>query len=216
MKAKPPKEKGGSTENARRLKSNTESLRDEVSPADAYGTHQLCAWKVGPGQFWFQTTRSNFARKLAKRGDARRVEVVGLNHYRQTFEILGTRRKVERIIRRYLASTPDQFSARVVAEKPLKIIPRVGDSGRNRKERIMSREEIIAGNPIVDFVRSRGHELKPAGQNFVTNGCPQTQHKHGHRPVMIYPETQSWSCHDCKRGGSVIDWVMHEAERHRR
>ena len=33
----------------------------------------------------------------------------------------------------------------------------------------MSREEIIAANPIVDFVRSRGHELKPAGQNFVTN-----------------------------------------------
>ena len=72
----------------------------------------------------------------------------------------------------------------------------------------MSREEIIAANPIVDFVRSRGRELKPAGQNFVTNACPQTQHKRGHRPVMIYPETQSWSCHDCKSGGSVIDWVM--------
>ena len=27
---------------------------------------------------------------------------------------------------------------------------------------------------------------------------------------MIYPETQSWSCHDCKKGGSVIDWVVHE------
>jgi hypothetical protein len=25
---------------------------------------------------------------------------------------------------------------------------------------------------------------------------------------MIYPKTQSWSCHDCKVGGSVIDWVM--------
>jgi hypothetical protein len=74
----------------------------------------------------------------------------------------------------------------------------------------MTREEIIAANPIVDFVRNRGHELKPAGQNFVTNACPQTQHKRGHRPVMIYPETQSWSCHDCKRGGSVIDWVMIE------
>ena len=74
----------------------------------------------------------------------------------------------------------------------------------------MSREEIIAANPIVDFVRSRGHELKPAGQNFVTNACPQTQHKRGHRPVMVYPETQSWSCHDCKVGGTVIDWVMHE------
>ena len=74
----------------------------------------------------------------------------------------------------------------------------------------MTREQIIEANPIVDFVRNRGDELKLAGQNFVTNACPQTQHKRGHRPVMIYPETQSWSCHDCKRGGSVIDWVMIE------
>jgi hypothetical protein len=129
MEAKPPKEKGGSDENAARLKSNKESLRDEVSSAGAYGPHQIRAWKVGPGQFWFQTTRSNLARKLAKRSDTRRVEVSGLNHYRQTFEIRGTRRKVERIIRRYLASTPDQFSARVAAEKPSKIIPRVGTAG---------------------------------------------------------------------------------------
>jgi len=74
----------------------------------------------------------------------------------------------------------------------------------------MNREEVICANPIADFVRSRGHELKPAGKNFVTRGCPVTQHKRGHRPVMIYPKTQSWSCHDCKVGGTVIDWVMHE------
>jgi putative DNA primase/helicase len=74
----------------------------------------------------------------------------------------------------------------------------------------MSRQEIMAANPIVDFVRNRCHELKRVGQNFVTNGCPVTNHKCGHRPVMIYPETQSWACHDCKRGGSVIDWIMLE------
>ena len=74
----------------------------------------------------------------------------------------------------------------------------------------MSRDEIIAANPIANFIRSRGHELKRAGENFVTSGCAVTQHKRGHRPVMIYPQTQSWSCHDCKVGGSVIDWVMRE------
>jgi hypothetical protein len=125
----PPKEKGGSTENARRLKSNQQSLRGEASPVNAYGTHELCAWRVGHGQFWFQTTRSNFARKLAKRSDTRRVEVSGLNHYRQTFEIRGTRRKVERIIRRYLASTPDQFSALVVAQGCSKTVSRVKTAG---------------------------------------------------------------------------------------
>jgi 5S rRNA maturation endonuclease (ribonuclease M5) len=74
----------------------------------------------------------------------------------------------------------------------------------------MSREEIIAANPIVDFVRNCGHELKRAGKNFVTNASPVTQHKRGHRPVMIYPENNSWFDHDLKLGGSVIDWVMHE------
>jgi Protein of unknown function (DUF3987)/CHC2 zinc finger len=74
----------------------------------------------------------------------------------------------------------------------------------------MTRDQVIASNPIVDFVRDRGHELKRASENFVTNGCPVKQHKRGHRPVTIYPKTQSWSCHDCKVGGTVIDWVMHE------
>ena len=129
MKARPPKEKGGSTENARRLQSNTKSLHDPASRVNAYGTHQLCAWRVAPSRFWFQTTRSNLARKLAKRRDARRVEVTGLNHYRQTFEIRGTRRKVERIIRRYLASAGDQFSAHIAVEKRFKIVPRVRIAG---------------------------------------------------------------------------------------
>jgi putative DNA primase/helicase len=74
----------------------------------------------------------------------------------------------------------------------------------------MTRDEIIAANPMLDFVRNRGHELRPAGQNFVTGGCPVTRHRRGHRPVMIYPATQSWSCHDCKKGGSVIDWLVCE------
>jgi hypothetical protein len=129
MKAKPPKEKGGSTENARRLQPDKESLRRKFSLVNTYGTKELCAWRVGQGQFWFQTTRSDLARGLSKRSDARRVEVSGLNHYRRTFEIRGTRRKVERIIRRYLTVTPDQFSARVAAQKLSKIAPRVKIAG---------------------------------------------------------------------------------------
>jgi DNA primase len=74
----------------------------------------------------------------------------------------------------------------------------------------MSREEIIAGNPIVEFVRSRGHELKRAGENFETSGCPVTVHKKFHRPNTIDPAKSVWHCNDCGVGGSVIDWVMHE------
>jgi hypothetical protein len=129
----PPKGKGGSTENARRLKPDKESLRRKFSLVNTYGTKELCAWRVAPSRFWFQTTRSSFARKLAKRRDARRVEVSGLNHYRQTFEIRGTRRKVERIIRRYLASAPDQFSAAALAQDCSKTMPRVKTAGRRER-----------------------------------------------------------------------------------
>jgi 5S rRNA maturation endonuclease (ribonuclease M5) len=75
----------------------------------------------------------------------------------------------------------------------------------------MTRDEIISQNPIVEFARSRGHELRPAGQNFVTNGCPVTEHKKKwHRPVSIDVKKQFWFCNDCKVGGTVIDWVMRE------
>ena len=75
----------------------------------------------------------------------------------------------------------------------------------------MSRDEIIAKNPIVPFVEKRGHKLKKRGENFVTDACPIKQHsKRGHTPVTIYTVKQSWTCHDCKKSGSVIDWLMHE------
>src|SRR5262245_6911228 len=74
----------------------------------------------------------------------------------------------------------------------------------------MSREEIIAAKPIAEFLRKRGYEVRPAGENFVTNASPLTQHKRGHRPVIIYPKNDSWYDHDLKIGGSIIDWVMHE------
>ena len=73
----------------------------------------------------------------------------------------------------------------------------------------MTRDQIIAAHPILDFVRNRGHELSKAGQNFVTNGCPVTQHKKHHRPVTIDRENL-WHCNDHDFGGTVIDWVMIE------
>jgi hypothetical protein len=66
-----------------------------------YGPPELCAWQVeklggGKGIFWFQTTDKMFARKLSKRGDTRRVEVTGWNHFRQTYEMRGSWRKVKK------------------------------------------------------------------------------------------------------------------------
>jgi hypothetical protein len=78
--------------------------------SDTFGTPELCAWQIAPGVFWIQTTKPQFSRKLEKREDARRVEISGVNHFRRTFEIRGRRRKIQRIIDRYLVSAGDQFS----------------------------------------------------------------------------------------------------------
>jgi hypothetical protein len=88
----------------------TSSRKKTRSSADTYGPPQLCAWQVVPGVFWIQTTEPQFSRKLEKRQDARRVEISGVNHFRRTFELRGTWRKVRRIIDRYLVSAGDQFS----------------------------------------------------------------------------------------------------------
>jgi hypothetical protein len=88
----------------------TSSRKKTHSSADTYGPPQLCAWQVVPGVFWIQTTEPQFSRKLEKRQDARRVELSGVNHFRRTFELRGTWRKVRRIIDRYLLSAGDQFS----------------------------------------------------------------------------------------------------------
>jgi hypothetical protein len=133
---KQPKMKTGGNGDAAH-ESNNESLRDQAPPVNTYGTQQLCAWRVGKGQFWFQTTLSHFARKLAKRRDARRVEVSGLNHYRQTFEIRGTRRKVQRIIKRYLVSALTSFPSMLRQRVARKSFRRSGQ--RRLRERCYER-----------------------------------------------------------------------------
>ena len=73
-----------------------------------------------------------------------------------------------------------------------------------------TREQIIAENPIVDFLREQGVELQPSGANFVTNSCPKTKHKPNHRPVSVDVGKKVWHCNDCEIGGSVIEWMMHQ------
>jgi len=65
--------------------------------------------KQEPGVFWIQTTDPQFSRKLETRHNMRRVEVVGVNHFRRTFETRGTWRKVQRIIDRFLVSAGGHF-----------------------------------------------------------------------------------------------------------
>jgi len=82
-------------------------------PFYTYGPPELCVWKVAKGTFWIQTTEPQYSRKLDERQDTRRVAVTGVNHYRRTYEMSGTWRKVKRVVDHYLMPTSDVFSVRI-------------------------------------------------------------------------------------------------------
>jgi hypothetical protein len=97
-----------------------------------YGPPELCVWKVAPGTFWFQTTEPRYSRKLDQRQDTRRVAVTGVNHYRRTYGMRGTWRKVRGIVNRYLMRTGDPFSGLVTRRSALEIAASIKTAG-NRK-----------------------------------------------------------------------------------
>jgi hypothetical protein len=108
----------------------SKKLRTSLRDVNAtYGPPKLCGWQVAPGLFWIQTTEPEFSRKFEKRKDTRRVEMTGVNHFRRTFEIGGTRRKIRRIIDRYLVSTGDQFFGDFRPQKTSKQSGRVNIAG---------------------------------------------------------------------------------------
>jgi hypothetical protein len=99
-------------------------------PFYTYGPPELCGWQVeklgkDDGIFWLQTTNKAFARKLSKRQDTKGVAIHGWNHFRQTYEMRGSWRKVKRLIDRYILSTGDSISAQNTAQDTSNLAGRV-------------------------------------------------------------------------------------------
>jgi hypothetical protein len=95
-----------------------------------YGPPELCGWQVeklgkDDGIFWLQTTNKAFARKLSKRQDTKGVAIHGWNHFRQTYEMRGSWRKVKRLIDRYILSTGDCIPAQNTAQDASNLAGRV-------------------------------------------------------------------------------------------
>jgi hypothetical protein len=101
-----------------------------------YGPPELCVWKVAPRTFWFQTTDPRYSRKLDQRQDARRVAITGINHYRRTYEMRGTWRKVKGIVNRYLMRTSSTFSGHVLRLGASEIAPRVRTAANRKGARL--------------------------------------------------------------------------------
>ena len=107
-----------------------------ADPCYTYGPQELCAWKVAPGTFWFQTTDPRYSRKLDQRQDTRRVAITGVDHYRRTYEMPGTWRKVKGIVNRYLMPTGDTVFGAGLHQGVPKLAPRVRTAAKRKEAKI--------------------------------------------------------------------------------
>ena len=73
-----------------------------------------------------------------------------------------------------------------------------------------TRDELLAINLLTEFLEKRGIKLVGTGRQRNTNACPNTTHKEKHLCVSIDTDHQIFCCHDCKVGGTIIDWIMIE------
>jgi hypothetical protein len=72
---------------------------------------------------------------------------------------------------------------------------------------MMTREEIIAAHPLVEYCEKRGLKLRREGREWVCL-CPLPGHTERTPSFKINPEKQVFHCFGCGAGGSVIDLHM--------
>lgn len=100
-----------------------------ADPLYTYGPPELCAWRVGPNLCRFQTTSPDFARKLAKRENARLVGW-GVNRFLRIFQEPMPPRRAMHLVERYLKAANDTFLGRNATASASEIAPRVKTAAR--------------------------------------------------------------------------------------
>jgi hypothetical protein len=138
-------------------------------PFKTYGSSELCGWRVeslgkDEGIFWLQTSDKAFARKLGKRQDTKRVENYGWNHFRQTYEMRGSWRKVKRLIDRYILSAGDCISAQNAPQ-----------DAPNLAGRVMTIDvQLSAGDCVLPGTSALGRvAMRKAPQETIENGAKE-------------------------------------------
>jgi hypothetical protein len=72
-----------------------------VERGDVIGTRELSAWQTAPGVTWIQTRSPEYARKLARRSDARLVAVGVDGGFLRTFIFEHSRAWAKKLLARY-------------------------------------------------------------------------------------------------------------------
>jgi hypothetical protein len=93
------------------------------------------------------------------------------------------------------ATSADELAAAIVAEDN----PILPQHGRIDYEAIKRRVD------IVDYI-GRHTELRQRGNRFLAK-CPLLDHDDSTASFWVYPETKSFYCFGCHRGGDVIEYA---------
>jgi hypothetical protein len=93
------------------------------------------------------------------------------------------------------ATSPEELAAAVLAEDH----PLPSEPGR------IDFEKIKQDNPVED-VAGRYTELRLNAGKW-KGKCPLPDHEDDSPSFWVYPETRSWYCFGCNRGGDVIDFA---------
>jgi len=80
------------------------STRNRAALGDVIGTRELSAWQTAPGICWIQTRSPEFARKLARRADARLVAFGVAGGFLRTFIFRHSLTWARGLIARYTAN----------------------------------------------------------------------------------------------------------------
>jgi hypothetical protein len=111
------------------------------------------------------------------------------------FEYMEALRREERVTLYSKCNSADEYAAAVaVQDNP--ILPQHGK---------IDYQEIKRRVDIVDYI-SRHTELRQRGRNFVTK-CTLPDHQDDTASMYVYPETKSFYCFGCTRGGDVIEYA---------
>lgn len=74
----------------------------------------------------------------------------------------------------------------------------------------MTRDEILTQHSLLTHLERSGIKLRGNGKERTATRCAGVAHKPDHWCVSVDSQRELWTCHDCKTGGSLIDWLMIE------
>jgi len=78
----------------------------------------------------------------------------------------------------------------------------------------ITREQVLDAFPLTAHLQRKGVKLVGQGNDRTTNVCGLKAHKDGHMCVNVNVQKQIWHCHDCSKGGSIVDWLAAERNQH--